>query len=251
MNKLFFCLLLCLIWGSCGEEKPQNEPSSVAQPTLKKENTPSSIVLKANMDHLRMRDGAGTDGKILGNFSMGDELIYQGERSDFTTAVNLRGYPYEEYWLKIKTKDGQEGWVYGGGVTFGEDLEADLVKPLVDNRLSKLFGKKLFAEIQDYQLNYKKAATSEELAATYRQASVLRDELVKILHNDIEVTDPQKTVDMTWLEASMPGFIKQLVAEGTMFTLFFYYEDWLKKAQRTKGNEDNNFFYFKQSITLS
>lgn len=249
MNNYFFIFILLFTLYSCGEDKPDTTTTPASNtPIIKKEAQPKAVKLTAMMDHLRLRDSAGKDGKIIDNLASGETLIYSGEKSDFTTPVKLRGYNFNDFWLKIKTENGQEGWVYGGGIKFGDDLDNDLVKELTDNRLEKLFGKRNYAELQSFQDNFKRANNSEELSKAYRQALNLRDNLVQILHDDIEITDPQKAVDMDWLQQSLPGFITQLAAEGTMFHLFFYYEDWAKKARRTSGKEDNDFFELMYEI---
>jgi len=243
MNNYFFIILLTFTLFSCGEDKPETPPTKTSDtPIIKTPPKPKTVKLISTIDHLRLRDSAGKDGKIIDNLPSGETLIYSGEKSDFTTAVKLRGYSYNDPWLKIKTANGKEGWIYGGGVKFGEEMDNDLVKELIDNRLEKLFGKKNYTALQNFQNNFNRANNSEGLAKTYRQALALRENLVQILHDDIEVADPQKAVDMDWLQASLPGFITQLAAEGTMFHLFFYYEDWAKKARRTSGDEDNDFF---------
>lgn len=248
MNNYFlqFCFLIFLF--GCGGEPAETSTTIDPKPIIKKEVKPQTATFIASMDHLRVRDSAGKKGEVIGNLSVGDKVVYAGEKSDFTTPVKLRGYPYSDPWLKIITENGDEGWVYGGGVNFGENMDNDLVKPLIDNRIEKLFGKKMSGEIQSFQHNFRTANNSEDLSKTYRQALELRDELVKTLHDDIEVADPQKAVNMDWLAHAMPGFINQLAAEGTMFHLFFYYEDWAKKARRTSGKEDNDFFELMYAI---
>lgn len=247
MNKYLLLLSLLTVIFSCKDE-PTKTPDLPVSPMETKKEAPQQVLFIADMDHLRVRDSAGKDGKVIGELSTGEVVIYTGIKSDFTTPVKLRGYPYNDPWLKVTTKSGEEGWVYGGGVTYGEDLDNDLVKPLIDNRVEKLFGKKLSSEIKAFQNDFKKANTSEEASKVYREALSLREELVKNLHDDIEVEDPQKAANMDWLQESLPGFITQLAAEATMYHLFFYYEDWAKKSRRTVGKEDDDFFQLMYDV---
>lgn len=242
MNNYFLIILIFFTLIACGDESTKEPVSKELKPIFEKKTAPRQVTLIANMNHLRMRDKAGKEGKVIGNLSTGETLTYKGEKSSFNTPVKLRGYGYNDPWLKVKTESGEEGWVYAGGVKFGDDLDHDLVKVLIDNRLKQLFGTKLAEEIQDYKASFTKTNSSENLAITYRNAMEMRDEVVQILHDDIEVTDPQKAADMDWLQAALPGFITQLAAEASLYHLFFYYEDWAKKARRTSGKEDNDFF---------
>ncbi len=46
----------------------------------------------------------------------GDRLKYLQEHSDFKSKVNVKGVESEDYWYKVQTKDGIEGWVLGIGI---------------------------------------------------------------------------------------------------------------------------------------
>ena len=50
------------------------------------------------------------------NVTEQEALEFTGEKSNGTEEIVLRGVAYDEPWLKVKTKDGTEGWVFGGAV---------------------------------------------------------------------------------------------------------------------------------------
>jgi len=52
----------------------------------------------------------------------GTSFVYLNEKTDYKDRINLRGTLYHEPWLKIKTEDGKEGWVFGGAVKFYEPI---------------------------------------------------------------------------------------------------------------------------------
>ena len=109
MNKYILLLSLLVVIFGCKEQSTKTPNLPISTTAEVKQDIPQQVTFIADMDHLRMRDSAGKDGKIIGNFSAGEELIYSGIKSDFTTPVKLRGYPYNDPWLKIKTKSGEEG----------------------------------------------------------------------------------------------------------------------------------------------
>jgi len=249
MYKYFLLFSFIVLFSNCDseDEKTVQEVEVPKEIGIKKKE-PSKITLIVNMDHLRMRDAAGQEAKVIGNLSAGEKLIYKGEKSDFTTPVKLRGYPYDEPWIKVSTKEKTEGWVYAGGISFEEGVENKLAKALIDNRIQKLFGQKSATELRKFQVDFRKANTDVELAETYRNALKLQAVINQELHDEVEVNDPEKAADMEWLRQSLPGFIIQFAAEGTLFHSFLYYEDWAKMAQRTSGKVDDKFFAMMYAV---
>ena len=79
-------------------------------------NVESDEALYAWVDKLNIRNQKGTKAKVIGNVSSKDKLVYAGEKSDKNDVIVLRGKAYDEPWLKVKTPDGKEGWVFGGAV---------------------------------------------------------------------------------------------------------------------------------------
>lgn len=72
--------------------------------------------LTAWVDLLNVRAEPNTSGKIVTSLRENASVIYTGERTDEVHTLELRGSSFEEPWLKIRTADGQEGWVFGGAV---------------------------------------------------------------------------------------------------------------------------------------
>ena len=83
------------------------------------------------------------------------------------------------------------------------------------------------------------------MASIYREGISIRDDLVYIIDERIEIGSTEQLPDLFWLKEAFPGFIPQLVAEGTAYYLFADFEEWLKQTQRTPETSDNDFFEFK------
>ena len=78
-----------------------------------KQIKPTKMIV--NIDNLRIRAEPGEKGEEIGRLKEGTILYDLGEVSDFTTRVQLRGIWHDEPWLKVKTDQNLEGWIYGGG----------------------------------------------------------------------------------------------------------------------------------------
>lgn len=222
----------------------KNDPSPATKPGSKNNEKPDSIPTKmiVNIDNLRLRASAGENGEEVSRLKEGSILYDLGEVSDFTTKVQLRGIWFDEPWLKVKTEQNLEGWVYGGAVHFDIDNPTVLSKKIMEKRLQTFFGKELTIRINRYKTNYDSVKTSNDFAANLREGLDLRDTLTAILESRINVTDNYNQLpDLFWIENAVPGFVTQLVAEGTIYYLFQDFKQLQQKALKTSGAEDDDF----------
>jgi hypothetical protein len=65
---------------------------------------------------VKMRAQPGLDSKIIGKLPKDMAVTYLNVRTDKTQKLTIDNTPYDEPWLKIRTKKGTIGWVYGGTV---------------------------------------------------------------------------------------------------------------------------------------
>ncbi len=81
---------------------------------------------------------------VLRQLEQGEEVISLGEKSDFKSKVMIKDELQEDYWYKVRTSDGLEGWIVGVGVTFekqAEDFDAKHINVLHgETRAYKLAG---------------------------------------------------------------------------------------------------------------
>ncbi len=115
-------LMFCILFFACKEtNKTPAETSKELEknlPEVVEVAKPTSIEIYVWVDKLRLRAEPTTQSEMVATLKEGDALTFLNERSDFTEKISLRGTLFDEPWLKISTKNGQEGWVYGGGVKF-------------------------------------------------------------------------------------------------------------------------------------
>ena len=119
--------------------------------------TPTITEIYTWVNELRMREEPSTNSPIVVTLKEGEPLEYGGEKSDFTEKISLRGTLFDEPWLKVTTKSGKEGWVYGGGVKFykvGADKSGtpydDCFKLVKDRKITQ--SQKCFDRVQFRQL---------------------------------------------------------------------------------------------------
>lgn len=226
--KIVIIFSLIIGFASCKSE-PKQQPQ------------PASTRLTTNLDEVRLREAPGEDANVLRSLPKGAVLYDLGEVSDFTTKVQLRGIQFDEPWLKVRTEDGLEGWVYGGALNFGMKDATKLANLLMEKRLQTLFGKQLADSIKAYRIDYQDIKSESDLALAYRKGITLRDTMARLMQDRITVSDPNEVPDLFWLKEAMPGFVSQLVAEGTAYYLFWDYKQLITKVKATPETPDNDF----------
>lgn len=90
--------------------KPAADATAQTEPNLSK--------LYVTIDKLKVRKTPGLKGELLGELKLFDEVYYMNEVTDSTYEVNLGREKANEPYVKIKTKRGTVGWVYGAGVHY-------------------------------------------------------------------------------------------------------------------------------------
>jgi len=103
------------------KEEPISETVVTTSTTAKgKEIIRTETVSKLyiTIDGLNMRTGPHLDSTVIQKFPLFEEVYFTGEYSDSTQRISLGKVMAEEHWVKIKSKKGKVGWVYGAGVDF-------------------------------------------------------------------------------------------------------------------------------------
>ncbi|MGK0363939.1 MAG: hypothetical protein ACI85O_000993 [Saprospiraceae bacterium] len=74
--------------------------------------------LYITINNLKIREFPGLKEEVVGQLPLFDEVIFMNEVTDSTYQINLGYEIADEPWVKIKTKKGTIGWVYGAGVNY-------------------------------------------------------------------------------------------------------------------------------------
>ena len=79
---------------------------------------PAASRLYVTIDGLNLRREPGLSGPIIVKLALFDEIYYAEEVTDSTFRVNLGRAEVDEPYVKVRTKAGTTGWVYGAGVNY-------------------------------------------------------------------------------------------------------------------------------------
>ena len=101
---------------------PKEEPieTSTTTSTSGNQTVKTEILsrLYVTIDGLNMRTGPHLDSTVIEKFKLFDEVYFTGEYTDSTQQLSLGKVMADEPWVKIKSKRGKVGWVYGAGVDY-------------------------------------------------------------------------------------------------------------------------------------
>jgi len=75
-------------------------------------------ILYVTIDGLNLRKGPSLDSLTIQKLPLFEKVYFMDEVTDFKQKINLGRKITEEPWVKIKTKKGRTGWVYGAGVNY-------------------------------------------------------------------------------------------------------------------------------------
>jgi len=74
--------------------------------------------LYITIKNLKVRTEPGLNKDVVAQLPLFDEVTFLNEVTDSTYQINLGYEVADEPWVKIRTKSGKEGWVYGAGVNY-------------------------------------------------------------------------------------------------------------------------------------
>jgi len=225
-------LFLVILLHSCSADVSSKNPVEVS------DNTGD---LQVVVNNSRLRESPSPQGKILGQPGKGEILVDLGGVSDRTTQIRFGAETFDEPWLQVSTRDGHTGWIYARDVAPVDD-QIPLSSFRRRKQLQSIFGKESMVKLADYQNQWLAAKTEEEVAEIYHRGLILRDTLLPFLEKRSYQYNGEELPDLFWIGDYIPGYVPQLVAEGTVYYLFNDYQKWLEKAQGSQGRQDDRFF---------
>ena len=97
----------------------QPGPAKTSPPAAAAPKTePQYSKLYVTIDGLNLRAQPGLKSGVLVKLALFEEVYFMNEVTDSTTELSLGYEKANEPWVKIRTRKGQEGWVYGAGVSY-------------------------------------------------------------------------------------------------------------------------------------
>lgn len=126
---LLCCFFLVALLAGCSGDPAAEAPLPPVEvpvsPTPEAPGLSNDDKLYPWVDGVNVRDRPNTSGKRVARVLENEELIYLGEKSSQSETLVLRGVAYQEAWYKVKTKEGAEGWIFGGTVREAEEKKGN------------------------------------------------------------------------------------------------------------------------------
>lgn len=79
---------------------------------------PQYSTLYVTIDGLNVRSAPGLKGEVLDRLKLYDEVFFLNERTDSLYEFSIGKIKVKEPYVKIRTRKGRTGWVYGAGVHY-------------------------------------------------------------------------------------------------------------------------------------
>ncbi len=98
------------------------KPEAPKTPALKL-NSPATVtkrtVLYVTIGGMNLREKPTLTSSVMQKMPLYEQVYFMDEITEFTQKLDLfEGYTTDEPWIKVQTKEGRVGWLYGAGVHF-------------------------------------------------------------------------------------------------------------------------------------
>lgn len=108
---------------------PAKTPATAVAPTkttaapakttaAKPANTTKSTTLYVTIDGLKMRKTPGLKGGLVTKLELYEPVTFLNQKSTKPEEISLGYEKVTDYWVKVRTQSGKEGWVFGAGVHY-------------------------------------------------------------------------------------------------------------------------------------
>lgn len=173
------------------------------------------------------------DGAIIQSLRVGDALFDEGEVSPYLSGIYAGGSLLWEPWLRVRTSDGQTGWVFGGLVKPDRRTAEEVFRWRHEKRLQALFG----AGHAQRLLRWSTQTVSSDsaLAEHLRAGLALRDTLQMALRYGLRRPTPEAQPDFRWLDEYLRYFRRYRGGIATDYGAL------AREAQQTEGQQDDYF----------
>lgn len=74
--------------------------------------------LFVTIDGLKMRKTAGLKGELVAKLELYQPVYFLNEKTEWTQEISLGKEKVSDHWVRVRTKEGKEGWVFGAGVHY-------------------------------------------------------------------------------------------------------------------------------------
>jgi len=187
-----------------------------------------------------LREQADEKSPELVQLENATELADLNQVSHFLASVYLDGRLFQEPWLRVETKSGQQGWVFAGAVRPAASTAPQHRDWILEKRFQALFGLQLTQRWQAWTAR-QEVRSDSAFSLVLREGLYLRDTVNQLMAT-LATRDPgQSAPDLYWLGESAPYFIIQQIADHSTYYLFLDFKVVAEKAAQTSGAQDDQF----------
>ncbi len=104
-----------------GIPKLSNEPATpppAAEPAPVASTAPNLSKLFVTINGLKVRKAPNLKSEVVARLQLDEQVYFLNKKSEKPEEINLGYEKATDYWVKIRTKSGKEGWVFGAGVHY-------------------------------------------------------------------------------------------------------------------------------------
>lgn len=99
--------------------QPSNTPTNPPAPqTSSTSTTPKYSTLYVTIDGLKIRKEPGLKGDVVAKLELYEPVSFLNQKTEWTQEISLGKEAVTDHWVKIRSRAGKEGWVFGAGVHY-------------------------------------------------------------------------------------------------------------------------------------
>lgn len=154
-HHILISSFILFLFQACAESVPEKEPQGPDH-RLKAKNSKSKQkpqFVAVSIPHLRLRSTPDLEGAVLERLALESVIEYLNDSTSFTTLVEMGGEKRYEHWYKVRSNNGNEGWVYGGCIKFLSERESLRFQSIKESETPiPLMQKEAFSPIDQAQM---------------------------------------------------------------------------------------------------
>ncbi|HRI58480.1 MAG TPA: SH3 domain-containing protein [Saprospiraceae bacterium] len=108
---------------------PAQQPAAnPTRPALSNQPKPTSVqpaatsakysTLYVSIDGLNVRKEPGLKSETVAKLALYEQVFFLNQKTEWTQEISLGKEKVTDHWVKVRTKAGKEGWVFGAGVHY-------------------------------------------------------------------------------------------------------------------------------------
>jgi hypothetical protein len=101
-------------------KRPSLTPQNTAPPASTETSTSANkySTLFVTIDGLKVRKEPSLKGALVTKLDLYQQVYFLNQKTEKTETISLGTEKVTDHWVKIRTKEGKEGWVFGAGVHY-------------------------------------------------------------------------------------------------------------------------------------